>query len=113
MGNIITVDYFDIGQRLQKLRKDAGYTQVEVADRAGISVSYYGNIERGKKVMSLETFIKVCAALDASADYVLTNKIPDSDSVVENIIAAAKRGGRDSYLCFLDFMKKMAHSDLL
>ena len=113
MIEMSVVDRFDIGQRIQRMRREAGYTQLEVAELAGISASYYGNIERGRKAMSVDTFVRIYQILHASANYIPTDKTPNSDKVVENIIASAKRGGSDSYSHFLGFMKRIAHSDFL
>lgn len=38
-----------IGKDLRKARKKAGLTQVQVAEKVGISSTYYSMIERGEK----------------------------------------------------------------
>ena len=38
---------FDYGERLRQLRCERGLTQEEVSLRADITVSYYGQLERG------------------------------------------------------------------
>lgn len=43
------------GHRLQKLRKERGWTQVEMADVMGIDRSYISDMERGKKNVCLPT----------------------------------------------------------
>lgn len=35
--------------RLKELRKEAGLTQLELAERSGMSASYYNEIEKGRK----------------------------------------------------------------
>ena len=37
------------GKRLRKLRKEKGWTQVQMADTLGIDRSYISDMERGKK----------------------------------------------------------------
>jgi transcriptional regulator with XRE-family HTH domain len=38
-----------VGKTLKKARKSIGLTQVEVAEKVGISSTYYSMIERGEK----------------------------------------------------------------
>ena len=66
-----TIDRYEIGRRLKKCREDLGLSQEEVAERCGISKSYYGNIERGKRAMSLDTLLSISSAYSVSADFLL------------------------------------------
>jgi len=43
------------GLRLRKLRKEKGWTQVQMADALGIDRSYLSDMERGKKNVCLPT----------------------------------------------------------
>lgn len=52
-----------IGDRLWKIRKKAGLTQMEVAELSGISDRTYADIERGVVNMRIETVLRICAAL--------------------------------------------------
>ncbi len=38
-----------VGKRLKKARKELGLTQLEVAEKVGISSNYYSMIETGKR----------------------------------------------------------------
>ena len=38
-----------LGEKLRKLREQAGFTQSEVATRAGLSGNYYARVERGEE----------------------------------------------------------------
>ena len=53
-----------VGQVLKAKRTDRGETQRDVADRAGISVQYLSEIERGRKEPSSEMLAAVGGALD-------------------------------------------------
>jgi DNA-binding XRE family transcriptional regulator len=53
-----------VGQVLRARRTDRGETQRAVADRAGISVQYLSEIERGRKEPSSEMLAAVGGALD-------------------------------------------------
>ena len=43
------MDYLRLGQRVRRQRKLLGMTQKEVAEKVGISLPFYGHIERGSR----------------------------------------------------------------
>jgi transcriptional regulator with XRE-family HTH domain len=55
--------YREVGARIRFLRRTLKLTQAEVAERAGIDPSFYGQIERGAGVPSLRTLFSVAAVL--------------------------------------------------
>ena len=65
------MEYKTIGQTLTKQRPALGLTHEEFAELAGLSTSYYGAIERGKKLPSLETFIHLANTFNVSSDTLL------------------------------------------
>lgn len=65
------MDYIDLGRRVKDLRKKQHMTQEELAERLDISASFLGHIERGTRIASLETLVKVCIALDTDPSYLL------------------------------------------
>ncbi len=52
-----------IGKNLKTARLNKNWTQVELADKAGINSNYYAKIERGDISPSYETFEKIFKAL--------------------------------------------------
>lgn len=59
----------EIGRRINRIRKQKGLSQTEVAVDAGLDSSYYSKIERGEVNPSLKKLYKVIKALGAkSAD---------------------------------------------
>jgi transcriptional regulator with XRE-family HTH domain len=55
--------YREIGARIRALRQGLRLTQAEVAERAGIDSSFYGQLERGANTPSLRTLYAVAAVL--------------------------------------------------
>lgn len=51
------------GKHLRKLREQKRWTQEELADRAGMHVTYVGQIERGIRNPSLVNLYKLAKAL--------------------------------------------------
>ena len=56
------LDYTLIGSRIRKVRTTLKLTQEEASERCDITNSFYGNIERGDKKMSVETLVKISKA---------------------------------------------------
>ena len=63
--------YIMVGKRVRQLRLRRNLTQEQLAERAGISTSFLGHIERGSRKLSLETFYRLIRALDCSANALL------------------------------------------
>lgn len=73
------MDKLEFGKRLRCLRKEAKYTQEELAELADISPVYLGEVERGQKTIGLDKFINIIKVLDVSADYILCNELPSGE----------------------------------
>lgn len=52
-----------IGPAIRAIRRSQGVTQLDLADRAGVSGSYMTNIEQGVKQPALETTLRIAHAL--------------------------------------------------
>ena len=77
------LDYGKMGMRIRQVRKAKGWSQDELAKKCGISMSFLGHIERGTRIMSLETFVSICGALDADADELLWGAAHLSEVVMD------------------------------
>ena len=69
------MDKLALGKKLRDARQKKGYSQHALAEIADIGNVYLGEIERGLKMPSLNTFIKLIEALDISADYILRDEL--------------------------------------
>jgi transcriptional regulator with XRE-family HTH domain len=56
-----------LGKAIRSARESRGYTQEGFARKVGIDRSYYGAIERGEFNLSVDTILKVAAALGMTA----------------------------------------------
>lgn len=66
------------GARVREMRQGLGLSQTEVAERAGVSLTYVSQIERGARNPTLAVLIQLSRALDAKPETL----IADLDRVV-------------------------------
>lgn len=71
----------DFSERLKNLRKQANFTQVEVAEKLGISQPAYASWERGAKKPTQENLVKIAQVLNVSVDYLVGNLEEKSDEL--------------------------------
>lgn len=57
-----------VGKRICQLREEHKLTQEELAEASGISPSFLGLIERGKRTPSVATLLKIAQMLDTTID---------------------------------------------
>ena len=54
--------YAEIGKNIQAARKQKNLSREALAELSGLSANFIGNIERGEKAVSLESFISIANA---------------------------------------------------
>ena len=63
-----------VGNRIKVLRNERGYSQEELADRAGIDRTYLTSVERGKRNISIVNIEKIAIALDVGIAEIFIKK---------------------------------------
>ncbi len=81
------MDYYEIGQRIRKIRKAKGYSQEQLSEMTGISVTHMSHIETGNTKLSLEVFFNIVNALECTADELLFGLGENSQSVIHSSIS--------------------------
>lgn len=71
----------EFSECLKKLRKQAGFTQVDVASKLGISQQAYASWERGAKKPTQDNLVKIAQILNVSVDYLVGNSEEKSDDL--------------------------------
>lgn len=108
------LDYAKIGMRIRQVRKAKGWSQDDVAKKCGISMSFLGHIERGTRIMSLETFTSICGVLGVGADELLWGVANLSDTVrgmwepADHEHKNTQKKESDSYSMYIRIMKSVA-----
>lgn len=77
-------------------------TQEELAEKAGISCSFVGHIERGEKKFSIGTLVALCNAMEISPNYLLQDSL--DISVLNSCIETDKKSK-----AFFDDMMNLLH----
>jgi transcriptional regulator with XRE-family HTH domain len=77
------VNYKALGERLRKRRTGRNLSQETVAEKADISVSFYGHIERGERIPSIETLAKITEYLDLDFNYLLIDNVYLKDKALQ------------------------------
>ena len=57
-----------IGKRIQKIRREKGYTQQQFAEMIGLSTNYLSDIERGKSSARLDKSVAIINSVECTAD---------------------------------------------
>lgn len=81
-----------LGKRIREARIGKHYTQQQLAEMAGIGQMYLGEIERGTKMPSMKSFIKIIETLDVSADYVLRDELSSGEHYIYDEITQKMTG---------------------
>jgi transcriptional regulator with XRE-family HTH domain len=64
-----------VGKCLRQARRSRKWTQAQVADAIGLSARFYGRIERGAGLPSMETFVDLVTLFGLSPSAVLGGKL--------------------------------------
>lgn len=102
------LDYSYIGKRIRERRKELKLTQEKLAELSDLSLSYTGAVERGKKIPSLEAFIRIANALQVSSDRLLADVlIAGSRYVASDLYEKLSELSNDEQRRILNVMKTM------
>ena len=82
------MDYYEIGQRIRRIRKARGLSQEQLAEKVDISTTHMSHIETANTKLSLPVFIALAEALEVQTDALLYDQPRDSISRASHDIAA-------------------------
>ena len=102
------LDYGRIGQRSRQARKAKGWSQGTLAEKCGISTSFMGHIERGTRIMSMDTFAGISESLGAKADELLWGVPEPTETSLAGMWEPTGTKESDSYAVYMKIMKSVA-----
>ena len=70
------MNYFEIGQKIRKYRKEKGLSQEQLAEKVNISVTHMSHIETANTKLSLPVLVDIAAVLQVQTDELLTDTKP-------------------------------------
>ena len=79
------MNYYEIGQKIRKIRKAHGLSQEQLAERINISSTHMSHIETGNTKLSLPVFVDIATVLEVRTDDLLNNTIPNTGSVLSEL----------------------------
>ena len=100
------VDYCAMGRRIRAKRRARKMSQAELAKTVNISASFYGNIERGLRVPSIDTLVAIANVLGVGTDSLLADSLKAVSS------PQSREEKRILYQYFRDRVEEMDYSDL-
>ena len=76
-----------LGARIAALRKEAGFSQAELAGRLQISASAMGMYEQGRREPSAQMLVGIAQTLGVTTDYLLTGiPAPDQEEALRKML---------------------------
>lgn len=100
------MDLYCLGNRIRKTRMNCGITQEKLAEMVDISTNFMSLIENGRN-MSVETLVKIAAALGVTVDYLLSDTMEvKSDKIMTQIAQNLSTLSDDEKLFFLNVIKQ-------
>ena len=69
-------DETHLGYNLRLFRLRRGLSQAEVAEQIPVTVTYYSDIERGRKQPAINILLSIATVLDVTLDELFLNDLP-------------------------------------
>lgn len=105
------MDYYQIGQRIRKIRKAHGLTQEELAEKIDISTTHMSHIETGNTKLSLPVFLEIAEALEVRTDDLLEdNALLRGTAALEEIAAVLEHCSAAEAKVVVDLVKAAKRS---
>lgn len=75
-----------LGHRIAALRRDAGWSQAELAHRLGVSASAVGMYEQGRREPAADMLVRLGEVFGVTVDYLLTGSAPRQTRELEQML---------------------------
>jgi transcriptional regulator with XRE-family HTH domain len=74
------MDYSSLGNKIKMRRLELNLTQEKLAEKANITTSFLGHIERAERRLSIDTLVSIANVLNISVDYLLSDSLSYNES---------------------------------
>ena len=99
------IDYTNVGKRMKTLRKQAGYTQEQIADALDVTVAFISNIENDRVKMNLRVLSYYAKLLNVSIDYLLRPDGEKDDVLNKEILRLLEKFSTDDKEKFVKVLR--------
>lgn len=89
-----------VGERIRQRRQELGWTQDQLAQKAGISKSFLSELENGKRSVSANNLLDIARALGVSIDFLMTGEVSEKAVAEVPIPASLARFAAEEGLSF-------------
>ena len=89
-----------VGERIRGRRAELGWTQDQLAQRAGISKSFLSDLENGKRSVGANNLLDIARALGVSLDFLMTGTASQDQRSEVPIPASLARFAAEEGLTF-------------
>lgn len=89
-----------VGERIKERRAELGWTQDQLAQRAGISKSFLSELENGKRSVSADNLLDLARVLGVSLDYLMTGQEKGTKLAEVQIPAALAKFAAEAGISF-------------
>ena len=94
----------DFGNRIKEARKQAGYTQSQLAELLDVSVNHISALERGIYETRTDTLGKMAVVLGTTTDYLIFGT-PDEKSPLSKAFLKASKLSEDDKAWIADYLE--------
>lgn len=90
-----------LGERIRQLRKEAGWSQAELAEKIGADAGRVNKYEAGRMAPAAESLVRLAEVLNVSIDYLLIDGVPRrplhsaADALGDRLAVVAELGDED------------------
>lgn len=93
------IDYEAMGHRIRVRRKELGWTQEQLAEKAEISTSHVGEIERGTSICSLAVLVNLATVLDLNLDTLIKGiNTENADHAFSELLENVPTNNKELYI---------------
>ena len=105
------LDYNVIGRKIKEERLNKKISQVEFANRLGVSTGYVSQIESGQKCFNLKRFEQVAKILEKPTSYFIEASDEDEEGVIREIISELKLMKPEKLNMVRDIIESVKNND--
>lgn len=84
----MAVNYRSIGAKIRWFREKRGFSQAALSEMVACCPAHISHIERGTRIMSMETFVRLANVLQVSADELLTGSLENTETSFDHAFSA-------------------------